>query len=623
MRSRRTAPLTSATALGGVNVRRIAGFLAPYWPRLALILLTVAAAALLGLVPPLLIRGVIDSAIAGSDRSLLLRLSAGILAAALALGLVGVLRSYLNTVVSQRIMYNLKLRMFSRLQSLSLRFYTEARTGELMSRLTNDIAGIDNIVSGTLVTIAQNALVLTTTLAAMTALDWRLTVVSLTVLPWLIIPTLTVGKMRRRLRTERQQRSAAVNSLMAESLGISGLMLIKTFTREREVLDRFERENRDLMDLQIREALVGRWYFMLLFIVTTGGPAVIYWFGGGQVISGALTVGTVVAFVALLGRLYTPATDLMSLHVEVVTSAAYFERIFEYLDLEPDITDAPGAVEIGPVLGAIEFEGVSFEYTPGRKALDGLEFALAPGDMAALVGPSGAGKTTITYLIPRLYDPTEGRVLIDGRDIRGAALESLRSQIGYVSQETFLFHDTVASNLRIARPEAPLPELEEACRAASVLDVVERLPDGFETVVGERGYRLSGGEKQRLAIARMLLKDPRILLLDEATSSLDSFSERAVQTALARLTRGRTTVVIAHRLSTVLAADVILYIDDGRVVERGSHETLMAMDGRYAELYRQQFASAASGPTRSPRRNQAAKPHPSLHPHSPLHPRSP
>ena len=594
MRSHRTAPLTSETALGGVNVRRIAGFLGPYWPRLALILLTVALAALLGLAPPLLIRGVIDSAIAGSDRSLLLWLSAGILAAALALGLVGVLRSYLNTVVSQRIMYHLKLRMFSRLQSLSLRFYTEARTGELMSRLTGDIAGIDNIVSGTLVTIAQNALILTTTLAAMTALDWRLTIVALTVLPWLIIPTLTVGRMRRRLRTERQQRSASVNSLMAESLGISGLMLIKTFTREREVLDRFERENRELMDLQIREALVGRWYFMLLFIVTTGGPAVIYWFGGGQVISGTLTVGTVVAFVALLGRLYAPATDLMSLHVDVVTSAAYFERIFEYLDLEPDVADAPGAVAMGPARGAIEFAGVSFAYTPGRRALDGLEFSLAPGEMAALVGPSGAGKTTVTYLIPRLYDPTEGRVLIDGRDIRGVRLESLRGQIGYVSQETFLFHDTVASNLRVARPEASASELEEACRAASVLDVVAGLPDGFETVVGERGYRLSGGEKQRLAIARMLLKDPRILLLDEATSSLDSFSERAVRTALAHLTRGRTTVVIAHRLSTVLAADVILYIEDGAVAERGSHATLMAMDGRYAALHREQFAAAAS-----------------------------
>ena len=341
----------------------------------------------------------------------------------------------------------------------------------------------------------------------------------------------------------------------------------------------------------MREALVGRWYFMLLFIVTTGGPAVIYWFGGGQVISDALTIGTVVAFVALLGRLYTPATDLMSLHVEVVTSAAYFERIFEYLDLEPDISDAPGAVDLRNAAGALAFEGVVMEYTPGRRALDGLDFSVEPGQMAALVGPSGAGKTTITYLIPRLYDPTRGRVLLDGVDIKGLTLESLREQIGYVSQETFLFHDTVAVNLRIARPDATHDEMVEACRAASVLDVVEGLPDGFDTVVGERGYRLSGGEKQRLAIARMLLKDPRIVILDEATSSLDSHSERAVQTALARLTEGRTTIVIAHRLSTVHAADVILYVDEGRVVERGTHTELMALDRRYADLCREQFTS--------------------------------
>ena len=600
MRYRHAEPLKSTTALGHLNARRIFRFLVPYWRRLSLILVTVAVAAGLGVIPPLLVRSVVDTAIGEGDRSLLLVLSLALVGAALATGLVGVLRSYLNTVVSQRIMYDLKLALFTRLQSLSLRFFTEARTGDLMSRLTSDISGINDVVSGTLVSIFANVLILSTTVATMVALDWKLTVVSVLVLPWLILPTLTVGRLRRRLRTQRQQQHGLVNSMMADSLGISGLMLIKTFTREQEVMEQFRRENRDLMDLQVREALVGRWYFMLLTMVTTGGPAIIYWFGGGQVISETLTLGTVVAFVALLARLYTPATDLMSLHVDVMTSAAYFERIFEYLDLDPDIADSPGAVALPPAVGHLRFEEVSLEYLPGRKAVDTLTVDIPAGHLVALVGPSGAGKTSVTYLIPRLYDPTEGRVLIDGHDLRDVTLESLRQQIGYVTQETFLFHATVAENLRLAKPEATAEDLAEACEAASVLEMVEALPDGLDTVVGERGYRLSGGEKQRLAIARVVLKNPTVLLLDEATASLDTHTERAVQSALARLMRGRTTIVIAHRLSTVLAADVILYMDEGRIVERGSHADLLAADGRYAQLYHDQFASDQGQGARAP-----------------------
>ncbi len=590
MYHRRPEATRSATAIGEANLRRIAGFLRPYWRRLVLILATVGVASLLGLIPLLLVKAIIDRGINGHNSRLLLLLSLALVAAALVSGLVGVLRSYLNTVVSQRIMYDLRLRMFDRLQSLSLRFFTESRTGEMMSRLTSDVSGIDTVISGTLVSVFSNVLILSTTLFTMGVLDWRLTLISLAVLPWLILPTLTVGRMRRRLRSARQQQNATINSLMAESLGISGLMLIKTFTRERQVMDQFERDNRTFMDLQVREALVGRWYFMLLALVTTGGPAIIYWFGGGQVISGALTIGTVITFVGLLGRLYSPATDLMSLHVDIMTSAAYFERIFQYLDLEPDIADAPDAVELPPAEGHIQFKGVSLEYVPGRRAIDSLDLDVLPCQLVALVGPSGAGKTSITYLIPRLYDPTEGRVLIDGHDIRAVTLESLRSQIGYVTQETFLFHATVAENLRMAKADATLEEMEEACRQAAILDVIQDLPDGFDTVVGERGYRLSGGEKQRLAIARIILKDPAILLLDEATASLDTHSERAVQMALSSLMAGRTTIVIAHRLSTVLAADVILYVQDGRVVERGRHEDLLTEGGRYAMLYRDQFA---------------------------------
>jgi ATP-binding cassette subfamily B protein len=592
MHFRSSSPIRTDTALGQVNTRRVARFLLPYRKRLMLILGTVGVAALLGLVPPLLIRSIIDSAIGGADRSLLLTLALGLVVAAVAMGLVGVLRSYLNTVVSQRIMYDLKLRMFSRLQALSLRFFTEARTGELMSRLTSDIAGVDQVVSGTLVSIFSNVLILSTTLFTMVALDWRLTVIALVILPWLIIPTMTVGRLRRRLRTDRQQQNGLVNSLTAESLGISGLVLIKTFTREREIFDRYRDQNRSLMDLQVREALVGRWYFMLLSFVTMGGPAIIYWVGGGQVIDGSLSLGTVVAFVALLGRLYSPATDLMSLHVDVMTSAAYFERIFQYLDLEPDIVDAPDARSLPPVEGRVRFEHLSLEYTPGRKALDALDVEIEPGQLVALVGPSGAGKTSLTYLIPRLYDPTEGRVLIDGYDTRDVTMESLRRQIGYVTQETFLFHASVAENLRLANPSATAVQMEDACRAASVWDVVRDLPEGLDTIVGERGYRLSGGEKQRIAIARMVLRDPRILLLDEATAALDTFSERAVQAALAAMMQGRTTIVIAHRLSTVLAADVILYLDKGKIVERGTHDELLAAGQQYARLYQEQFVNA-------------------------------
>jgi ATP-binding cassette subfamily B protein len=575
-----------------MNARRTGRFLLPYWRRLALILVTVSVAAGLGVIPPLLVRAIVDDAIPASDRTLLLKLSLGVVGAALAIGLAGVLRTYLNTVVSQRIMYDLKLAMFSRLQSLSLRFFTEARTGELMSRLTSDISGIDNVISGTLVTVFQNVLILSTTLTTMLILDWQLTLVSLLVLPWLILPTKTVGKLRRRLRAQRQQQNGSVNSLMAESLGISGLMLIKTFNRERDVLDRFQRDNKELMDLQVREALVGRWYFMLLFLVTTGGPAIVYYAGGVEVMTGAVSLGTVVAFVALLSRLYGPATDLMSLHVDVMTSAAYFERIFEYLDLEPDIADAPDAVAMGRATGHIRFEGVSLEYMPGKRAVDSVDIDIAPGTMAALVGPSGAGKTSMTYLVPRLYDLTAGRILLDGHDIRGLTLDSLRQQVGYVTQETFLFHSSVRDNMLIARPDATTEQIRSACESASVMDVIDGLPDGLDTVVGERGYRLSGGEKQRLAIARVLLKDPALLLLDEATASLDTHSERAVQRALGELMGGRTTIVIAHRLSTVLAADVILYMDHGQVVESGSHAELMALGERYARLYREQFLTA-------------------------------
>ncbi|MSP78955.1 MAG: ABC transporter ATP-binding protein [Dehalococcoidia bacterium] len=581
----------SATAVSAVNLRRVFHFLAPYWPQLVVLLIIVGLSSLIGLVPPFIIRSIIDTAIGQKDHALLGWLTIASVAVAIGFGLLGVLQSYLNTLISERIMYDLKTAIYERLQSLSLGFFTNTRTGEMMSRLTSDVNGVDNVVSGSLVSTTSNLITLLSTLAVMLAISWQLTLLSVVVLPWLILPTLTVGRVRRRLRKQRQQMNASVNSHMQETLGISGFMLIKTFGRERQEITKFREENRDLMRLQIREAVVGRWFFMVMSVITAGGPALLYWYGGGKIISGELTIGTIVAFVALLARLYNPATSLMTLHVEIMTSAAYFERIFQYLDLRPEIANAPDAKPLPTNEGRIEFQHVSLEYVPGRKALDDVSFTVRPGQMVALVGPSGAGKSSLTYLVLRLYDSTSGCVLVDGQDIKTVTLESLRRNIGTVTQETFLFHASVADNLRFAKLEATQAELEEASRAAFIHDFIIQMPKGYDTIVGERGYRLSGGEKQRLTIARVMLKDPRIFLLDEATSSLDTHSERYIQEGLSKLMAGRASIVIAHRLSTVLAADTILYLDQGRIIERGTHHELLAHGGAYARLYEEQLSN--------------------------------
>lgn len=576
-------------------LRRVLSYITPYWRTWLLIVLCLAFTSTVLLVPPLLVRRLIDEAIPRGDKVLLALMAAGMVLASLLGGLVGVGQAYLNTSISQRVMFDLRNQLYRHIQRQGLRFFTDARTGEVMSRLNNDVNGIQDVVRDTLVGVLANVVVVTTTTAVILALEWRLALVALAILPFWIIPTRRVGQTRHQIQREVAEHQSTVSSHMQETLSISGAVLVKSFAAEESEAARF-RENSDaLMQAQIRRALVGRWFFMFLNQFHAVGPALIYMYGGWLVISGELTIGTIVAFVVYLNRLYGPASALANVHVDLMSAMALFERIFEYLDIKPDVQERPGAKEIDEARGELRFDRVSFEYVEGRPALRDISFEAQPGELVALVGPSGAGKTTITYLVPRFYDPTGGRVLLDGEDVRDLTLESLRRQIGVVTQEPFMFHASIRENLLYGRPGASESELQAACEAANIAEFIAGLPEGYETVVGERGYRLSGGEKQRLALARVILKDPRLLILDEATSHLDSQSEALVQEALARVMRGRTSLVIAHRLSTILSADRILVLNRSRLVEHGTHAELLALGGLYAKLYETQFREGSRG----------------------------
>ncbi|HUK37049.1 MAG TPA: ABC transporter ATP-binding protein, partial [Vicinamibacterales bacterium] len=452
-----------------------------------------------------------------------------------------------------------------------------------------DVDNIDNIVTGTLVTIVTNFATMFTTVVTIFILDWRLAVVALVVIPFMIFPLSPVGRRMYQIRKRTRQKRDEIGSITQETLSISGITLIKSFVREPWERARFYRVGTDLMKLEIDLAMVGRWFINAMAAMVIIGPAVVWLVGGWLAIAGGVTVGTIVAFVGYLARLYGPASALAGVQVQIVSALAVFERIFEYLDMRPEGDEKPGALVLDQVAGDVAFDDVHFAYTPERVALDGVTFRIAPGQMAAFVGPSGAGKTTITQLVPRFYDPQRGSVRIDGHDVRDVTLASLRENIGIVTQETYLFHDTIAANLRYARPEATDEELVAAAKAANIHAFIHGLPDGYETVVGERGHALSGGERQRLAIARVLLKNPRILVLDEATSALDSQNEALIQEALVPLMRGRTSLVIAHRLSTILSADVIFVIEHGKIVESGRHHELLERSGPYAQLYWTQF----------------------------------
>ena len=621
---------------------RVLSYARGYWWHIAGMLVTILLTTGLSLLTPLIFRNMIDVVIPAKDVNRLVWLGVALLAIPALTGVVNVFQRRLNSAVGEGVIYDLRSTLFSRLQHMSLRFFTNTKSGELMSRLNNDVVGAQNAISNTIVNIVTNLIEAIALLAVMLTMQWQLTLISILILPLFIIAAQRLGNVLRDIARQAMETNAQMNAHMNETLNIGGALLVKLFGRTREEENRFRQRAASVRDIGIRRAVVGSSFFVIFGLITAVGTALVYGLGGWYVIAGAFTVGTIVAFGSYLGQLYSALQGLAGAPVEFSTSMVSFERVFEVIDLPQDIIEKENAMSLRDVRGELEFEDVSFDYhidpskllkdvkrygrhedvgavlsltdkvdkSNGKKkddeaastsgeadstsqarevALERISFVAHPGQLIALVGPSGAGKTTTTYLIPRLYDPTDGVIRIDGHDLRDVTLESLSSAIGMVTQETYLFHDTIRTNLTYAKIDATQSEIESAARAANIHNFIMDLPDGYDTIVGERGYRLSGGEKQRIALARVILKDPRILVLDEATSHLDSESESLIQEALKRVMAGRTSIVIAHRLSTILAADLILVMDRGKIVESGTHDELIALNGLYAQLYETQF----------------------------------
>jgi ATP-binding cassette subfamily B protein len=569
---------------------RIFKYYIPYWKLLILLVICIIATSVLGLVTPIFMKQIIDVALPKKNINLLILLIVESFFATAVSGLVLVGQNYLNSWTSKHIMFDIRNTMFDHLQFMSIKFFSNVQAGEITSRMNNDISGIENIFTGTVVQIIQNILVFVTTAALMFYTNWKLALFSLLIIPLFVLPTRKVGKVRWKIAAKTQAKLADLNTILQETLNIGGTFLVKTFTKEKHQQEKFENVNKEVTKLQIKEALAGRWFFMTLTTIAAIGPMLIYLVGGVMTIkSSEMTVGGIILFVTLLTRIYGPITSFANISVDITRSLALFDRIFQYLDIKQDIVDRPNAVKLNEIEGSIKFKNVNFAYNEKNETLKDINIEVEPGKLIALVGPSGAGKTTITYMLPRLYDINSGSITIDGMDIRNVTIESLRSQIGIVTQDTYLFNTTIRENLLFAKLDAKEDEIFSACKAANIHDFIISLPDGYETLVGERGIKLSGGEKQRLSIARALLKNPRIVILDEATSALDSVSESLIQAAIEPLLKNRTSLVIAHRLSTIMASDCIYVVENGCIVEHGTHEELLALNGTYKKLCDKQF----------------------------------